>query len=134
MFAELFVRHNAQNTLDAHLVHGHFKAPENTIMLGIDFENPLGRWTKVTSTDTIHGHIFVLSGDGSPPMSIRAGPCLIFSVSTRIVFADFVNYLSTNSLTSVVGLQILIDGMNQAMLDAAVVRDCFPARIGGFEF
>lgn len=44
--AALFVRHNAHKTLGVHLIRGHFKTPENTVMLGGNFEKPCGRWTK----------------------------------------------------------------------------------------
>jgi hypothetical protein len=65
----LFIYHNAYKTLSIHLIHGHFKTPENTVMLGSNFENPSGHWTKVTEIDAIdlsiiHRHIFVLISDG----------------------------------------------------------------------
>ena len=31
--AEIFVRHNAQNVLGIHLIHGYFKIPESTVIL-----------------------------------------------------------------------------------------------------
>ena len=61
------------------------------------------------------------------------------------LFADFIDYLITNNLTNLLGLQVLIGGMDQAMqelildqgtvmLDAAVVRGCSPTRITGWRF
>jgi len=63
--AALFVRHNAHDVFGVHLIHGHFKIPENTVLLGTNFEKPRGRWAKITQIEsidrtTIHGHIFVL--------------------------------------------------------------------------
>ena len=60
-------------------------------------------------------------------------------------FADFIDYLITNDLTNLLGLQVLIDGIDQSMwelildqgtvmLDAAVMRGCSPTRITGWRF
>ena len=59
--------------------------------------------------------------------------------------ADFIDYIVINSLTNLVGLQTLVDGVNQTMwelildkgivmLDAAVVRGCSPTRVTGWRF
>lgn len=148
--AELFVRHNAHKTLGVHLIHGHGKTPENTVMLGSNFENPSGRWTKVMEIDavdlsTIHGHIFVLTSDGFIAYEYQDGPMPDLSSVGEEFFADFIDYLITNGLTNLFGLQVLIDNMGQTMwelildqgtvmLDATVVRGCSPTRITGWRF
>jgi len=148
--AALFVRHNAHKTLGVHLIHGHFKTPENTVMLGSNFENPCGRWTKVTEIDavelsTVHGHIFVLTRDGFIAYEYQDGPMPNLSSVGKEFFTDFVDYLVTNGLTDLLGLQVLIDGMDHSMwelildqgtvmLDEAAVRGCSPTRITGWKF
>lgn len=62
------LRNNAYKTLGVFLIRGHFKRLENPFLLGSNFENPYGRWTKVTEIDTIelssvYGHVFVLIND-----------------------------------------------------------------------
>lgn len=60
-------------------------------------------------------------------------------------FTDFIDYLITNDLTNLLGLQVLINGMDQTMwelilyqgtvmLDAGVVRGCSPTRLTGWRF
>jgi hypothetical protein len=100
--AALFVRHNAHKTLGVHLIHGHFKTPENTVMLGSNFENPSGRWTKVTEIDavelsTVHGHIFVLTSDGFIVYEYQDGPMPDLSSIRKEFFADFIDYLRSRS-------------------------------------
>ncbi|KAG9229006.1 hypothetical protein BJ875DRAFT_524637 [Amylocarpus encephaloides] len=134
--AALFVRHNAQETLGLHLIHGHFQTSENTVMLGTNFQNPMLRWTKVTRVtdvdlNNIHGHIFVFTGSG-------------FIAYEKEFFVDFVDYLVTNDLTKLLGLQVLMDvnmtmwelilDQGTVMLDASVVRNCKPTRITGWRF
>lgn len=57
-------------------------------------------------------------------------------------FADFIDYLITNDLTNLLGLQILIDGIGQSMwklildqgtvmLNVAVIWGCSPTQITG---
>jgi hypothetical protein len=87
--AALFVHHNAHKTLGIHLIHGHFKTAENTVMLGSNFENPCGRWTKVTEIDavdlnTIHGHIFVLTNDGFLAYEYQNGPMFDYHGKLRL--------------------------------------------------
>ncbi|MCJ1377782.1 hypothetical protein MMC17_000878 [Xylographa soralifera] len=148
--AALFVRYNAHKTLGVHLIHGHSKTPENTVMLGKNFKNPCGRWTKVTEIDAVdlsivHGHIFVLTKDGFIAYEYQDGPMPDLSSIGNEFLVDFVDYLVTNGLTNLLGLQVLLDGMDQTMwelildqgtvmLDAAVVRGCSPTRITGWRF
>lgn len=41
-------------------------------------------------------------------------------------FADFIDYVITNGLTNLLGLQVLIDGMDQSMWELILDRgDCY---------
>ena len=148
--AALFVRHNAHKIFGVHLIHGHFKIPESTVLLGTNFQCPNGRWaeaTEISSIDpsTVHGHIYVLTNDGFCAYEYQDGPMPNLTIVGKDFLPEFVNYLVTNNLTHLLGLQVLIDGMDQTMwelvldhgtvmLDAAVVRDCSPTRITGWRF
>ena len=107
--AALFVRHNAHKTLGVHLIHGHFKTAENTVMLGSNFENPCGRWTKVTEIDAVdlsivYRHIFVLTRDGFIAYKYQDGHMPDLSSVRKEFFADFIDYLITNDLMNLLGL------------------------------
>lgn len=93
----------------------------------------------------VHGHIFVLTSDGFIAYEYQDGPMPDLSSVGKEFFTDFIDYLITNDLTNLLGLQVLIDGMDQTMwelildqgtvmLDAAVVRGCSPTLITGWRF
>ena len=148
--AALFVRHNAHKVLGVHLIHGHFKIPESAVMLGSNFQSPNGRWVKATEIASIdsaavHGHIYVLTHDGFCAYEYQDGPMPDLSIVGKDFLPEFVEYLVINNLTHLLGLQILIDGMDQSMwelvldqgtvmLDSAAVRGCSPTRITGWRF
>jgi hypothetical protein len=103
--------------------------------------------TEIDAVDlsTVHGHIFVLKNDGFIAYEYQDGPMPNLSSIGKEFFADFIDYLVTNGLTNLLGLQVLINGMDQTMwelildqgtvmLDAAVVRGCSPTRITGWRF
>ncbi|KAG4441229.1 hypothetical protein IFR05_003277 [Cadophora sp. M221] len=128
----------------------YFKTLENTVLLGSRLENPSGRWAKVTETDAVdlsnvHGHIFVLTSDGFIAYKYHNGPMPDLSSVGKEFFANFIDYLITNHLANLLGLQVLLDGMDQTiwelileqrtvMLDSAVVHGCSPTRITGWKF
>jgi hypothetical protein len=148
--AALFVRHNAHATLGVHLIHGHSQIPENTVMLGKNFENPCGRWTKPTDISTIdlnavHGHIFVLKNNEFLAYEYQDGPMPDLSGVGQNFVAEFVHYITSNGLTDLLGLQVLMDGVDcdmwelildhgTVMLDASKVQGCVPTRITGWKF
>ena len=119
-------------------------------MLGTNFENPCGRWTKPTDIDIInldrvHGHIFVLKNNEFLAYEYQDGPSPDLSGIGKDFVVEFVNYLTRNSLTDVIGLQILMDGMDHdmwelildqgtVMIDAAKLHGCVPTRITGWKF
>lgn len=148
--AALFVRYNAHTKLGIHLIHGHFAAPEKAIMLGSNFSNPLGRWSKITRIDsfdptTIHGHIFVLTTDGFRAYEYQEGPIPDLSGVDDAFYSAFVEYLVTHNLSDLVGLQVLFEDRpgsmwelllddGTVMLDASAVQDCVPLRQTGWKF
>jgi hypothetical protein len=85
--------------------------------LGSNFENPCDRWTKVTEIDTIelstiHRHIFVFTRDSFIVYEYQDGPILNLSSVRKEFFANFIDYLVTNGLTNLLGLQVLINGID----------------------
>lgn len=146
--AELFVRHNAHTKLGVHLIHGHFKTPPNTVMLGTSIENPCGRWTKATAVDAvnlskIHGHIFALhSAGGFVAYEYQDGPMPDLSAIKEAFFTEFILYLVRNNLSSLLGLQVRLEGVPESMfefildqgtimLDEAAVHGCSASRQTG---
>lgn len=112
--AALFTRHDAQDVFGVHLVHGHFQIDEDMIMLGVDLGTDFpGYWTRPTKstnvdTDSIHGHVYMLSENHFTPYEYRGGP----SVSNwkqvhPSFFSELASYLATNDLAGVLGLQVL---------------------------
>ena len=65
---ELFVRHGVHDIFGIHLLHGHFAAPEGTMLFGVQFQMSGASqacWTKPVpaaelATESIHGHVFRL--------------------------------------------------------------------------
>ncbi|KAI0423425.1 hypothetical protein F5Y09DRAFT_349058 [Xylaria sp. FL1042] len=125
--AALFVKHNAQDVLGAHLIHRHFTIPEDTVLLGTNFEGPKGRWARITQIkdidrDAVHGHIYAFR-----------------------FLRDFIDYLVANDLTPLIGLQVLSDCGEKSMgelilidstvmLQAADIKNCEPFRVTGWRF
>ncbi|CAI7626068.1 unnamed protein product [Penicillium pancosmium] len=147
--AEIFVRHNAQNVLGIHLIHGHFKIPESTVMLGTNFESPSLRWTKVTDIDKIdhsrvHGHIYALTKDGLCAYELQDGPLPDLSGVGPGFLDEFIDYIVKNNLASLIGLQVLgclDDSMSElildqgtVMLESTYVKNTLPTRITGWKF
>ncbi len=113
--ASLFIRHGTQDKFGLHLVHGHFKIDEDTIMLGSGFgENFSGSWTKPTRSmdvdrDKIHGHIYVLSIENQfIAYEYRKGASPVNKREMHPAFFDeLTKYLARNDLAGLLGLQVL---------------------------
>ncbi|KAM3066989.1 hypothetical protein ACMFMG_011771 [Clarireedia jacksonii] len=146
---ELFVRHRAHRVLGLHLVHAHFRIPESTAMLGVNYEKPHCRWTKPTNIDTIdirniHAHISVLAKDGFHPYEYQVGPAPDLSDVDSAFLPEFAKYLNENRLSTLLGLQVidqddsqmleLILPMSTIMLSTADLHDCNRARQTGWKF
>ena len=116
--AQLFLRHNVDSIFGLHLVHGHLRIDSATVMLGSTFRDDSSvYWTKpIPCTDVLaknlHGHIYMISADnslvayeyrvGSPPDDVdEIDPAF---------FIEFINYLLSNKLEGILGLQILEHG------------------------
>lgn len=85
-------------------------------MLGKNFENPCGRWTNPTDVSTfnpsaVHGHIFVLKDNEFLAYKYQDGSMPDLSAVGHGFITKFVHYITSNNLTDLIGLQILMDGV-----------------------
>lgn len=147
--AALFVRNCADGLLGIHLVHAHFSIPKNTAILGANYNEPYCRWARTTTIQTmdlsnVHGHIFVLTDHGFHPYEYQAGPAPDLSGVNSAFLPELTDYLNTNNLSALVGLQIidqntahmleLILPQGTVMLDVSNLNGCVPTRRTGWKF
>ncbi|KAH7120102.1 hypothetical protein B0J13DRAFT_410551, partial [Dactylonectria estremocensis] len=112
--SDIFTKHDVHDLLGIHLAHRHGEIPENYMLLGEKSAKPLCRRAIMTCGDDVdlskvHGHVFVVNDGRLHPYEYQQGP-LMESV-TRIdpaFFSDFIDYITANDLTSLVGLEVLI--------------------------
>ncbi|EFY94595.1 hypothetical protein X797_011323 [Metarhizium robertsii] len=147
--AALFVRNRADGILGIHLAHAHFTIPENTAILGINYDKPSCRWARPMAIRTVdlsnvHGHIFVLTNHGFHPYEYQIGPGPDLSGVDSAFLSELADYLNTNNLSTLVGLQVI--GQNPAhmlelvlpqgtvMLDVSNLNGCVPSRQTGWKF
>lgn len=127
LLAQLFLRYNVQAMFGLHLVHGHFKIPSNTVMLGSIFRGVSSVcWTKPIVCDNvpaeaIHGHIYTISAENQPlAYEYREGtaPENVNKIDLAF-FHEFTDYLISNKLGGILGLEVLGDawGSNPQMLE-----------------
>ena len=107
--AALFVRNRADGIFGIHLAHAHFAAPENTTILGANYDKPYCRWARPTEIRTmdlsnIHGHIFLLTDHGFHPYEYQTGPIPDLSEVDSAFLPELADYLNTNNLSMLVGL------------------------------
>jgi hypothetical protein len=147
--AALFVRNRADGILGIHLAHAHFAIPENTAILGVNYNEPHCRWARTTAIQAmnlsnVHGHIFVLTDHGFHPYEYQTGPIPDLSGVNSTFLPELVDYLNTNNLSTLVGLQIidqnpshmleLILPQGTVMLEASNLNGCVPTRQTGWKF
>jgi hypothetical protein len=147
--ATIFVRNRAERVLGIHLAHGHFTAPDNTTLLGVNYDKPYCRWARPTAIRTVdlanvHGHIFVLTDHGFHPYEYQTGPLPDLSGVDSAFLLELAEYLITNKLSKLVGLQVidpnptsmleLILPQGTIMLDVSVLNGCVPTRQTGWKF
>ncbi|KAJ5783165.1 hypothetical protein N7457_004939 [Penicillium paradoxum] len=119
---DILIRHNVQDKIGIHLIHGHFEIPSDQVMLGHYFESPAGCWTKPVpieevDTSNIHGHIFKLSKDGKlVAYEYREGLPTDVSEIDPCFFEEVFKYLLDHDLTDTFGLQAL-RGQNSPMIE-----------------
>ncbi|XMA20327.1 hypothetical protein WAI453_013118 [Rhynchosporium graminicola] len=92
----------------------------------------------------VHRHIFVLIDHGFHPYEFQAGLLPDLSGINCTFFPELTDYLNTNNLSSLVGLQIidqnpahmleLILPLVTVMLDVSNLNECFPTRQTGWKF
>jgi hypothetical protein len=120
------------------------------VLLGSNFEQPKGRWSKVTPIEQIdpsmvHGHIFVVGEDGLCAYEYQESPLPDLSSVDGGFLDDFVSYLTEHCITGLIGLQVLGECNDQSMselildegtvmLGSTVVKGCRSTRITGWKF
>jgi hypothetical protein len=147
--AALFVRHRAHTIFGIHLAHSHFVIPENTALLGVNYDTPRCRWAKpslikTTNLNDVHGHVFVLTDHGFHPYEYQMGPAPDLSQVGSAFLQELATYLDINKLSTLVALQVI--GQNNAhmlelvlprgtiMLDISTLNACVPTRQTGWMF
>ncbi|KAK8116373.1 hypothetical protein PG984_007246 [Apiospora sp. TS-2023a] len=147
--AALFVRHRAHTTFGIHLAHSHFVIPEDTALLGVNYDTPRCRWAKpslikTTNLSDVHGHVFVLTDHGFHPYEYQTGPVPDLSQVGSAFLQELATYLDINNLSMLVALQVI--GQKNAhmlelvlpegtiMLDMAALNTCVPTRQTGWMF
>lgn len=156
MLAQLFLRYNVEAIFGLHLIHSHFKIPYNTVMLGSAFSgDSSGYWTKPLlwkdiGLKNVHGHIYIISKEHDLlAYEYREGiaPKNADGINSAF-FHEFVEYLISNELAGVLGLEVLEDEMssqNQSlefvladqgtvMLKQDYVTNAYISRITGWSF
>jgi hypothetical protein len=141
--ATLFVRNRADGIFGIHLAHTHFAAPENTTILGVNYDKPYCRWARTTAIQTVdlsnmHRHIFVLIDHGFHPYEYQTGPVPDLSGVDSAFLPELADYLNTNNLSTLVGLQAIDQNpanmlefiLPQAtvMLNVLDLNGCVPTR------
>lgn len=147
--ASIFVRNCAEKVLGIHLAHGHFAAPDNTTVLGVNYDEPYCRWARPEAIRTIdlsnaHGHIFILTDHGFHPYEYQAGPLPDLPGVNNAFLIEIADYLSINNLSKLVGLQVidpnpihmleLVLPQGTIMLDSSDLNGCIPTRQTGWKF
>lgn len=154
--AQLFVDYNAQKIFGLHLIHGHFRIPPNTVMLGTIFEGRLSCcWTKPSPFEAIlskpvHGHIYTFSPDHHLlPYEYRDGdvPKGVTDID-QAFFWELSEYLSSNKLAELLGLEVFDDtwspqpqmseivlaGQGTVMVKGEDVENAEPYKVTGWCF
>ncbi|KAK5629544.1 hypothetical protein RRF57_005259 [Xylaria bambusicola] len=119
-------------------------------MLGTALTSVRGCWTKPTSINDInlaeiHGHIFKLTPKGElQAYEYREGPVMDLADVDAAFFHEMTQYLKTNNLVDLLGVQVLGQEMPEmmcefvlqdngtVMLDSRDVKDWSPYRTTGF--
>ncbi|KAI0147704.1 hypothetical protein GGR57DRAFT_505306 [Xylariaceae sp. FL1272] len=112
--ASIFIRHNAYKHYGLHLVHGHAKAADGTVILGESFEED-GKnicWTRPVQTNNLnspyHGHIYKLVGDDFIPYEYRKGSLDSgFLAVSKDFFRELAEFLKARGLDDLLGLEVL---------------------------
>lgn len=126
--AGLFKRFNAHRKFGLHLIHGHFQIEEDKIMLGTSLNSIRGCWTRPSSIadinlEEIHGHIFKLTASGEmQAYEYRQGPTVSLGDVDPKFFEELVQYLQSNLLVDILGLQVLAKDV-PAMMSEFVLAD-----------
>jgi len=111
--AQILVCHDVHNRFGIHLIHSHFKLDECSIMLRTPIPERSGYWTRqvdISKVDLhdIHGHVFALGSNGHfMAYEYGTGPASDMSTFGPKFLCDVVQYLTSNKLDDILGLEIL---------------------------
>ncbi|KAI0526428.1 hypothetical protein F5B22DRAFT_585712 [Xylaria bambusicola] len=148
--AVILKHYGVQNKFGIHLIHGHLQLESDKIMLGTALTSVRGCWTKPTSINhinlaEIHGHIFKLTPKGElQAYEYREGSVMDLSDVDAAFFHELTEYLKTNNLVDLLGVQVLgkeipemmcefvLQDNGTVMLDSRDVKGWSPYRTTGF--
>lgn len=112
--AKIFVKHNVQGVFGVGLIHSHCTLEEGEVMLSTQLQTPGGgcwnRATKMNGVDTsrVRGQMFKLAGNGKLlAYKLEHAPVSDFDLGSTAFFQEFVEYVSSEGLTDLLGLQML---------------------------
>lgn len=123
--------------------------PDDTVLIGQNFDMPRCRWAKATTIQSadlsnLHGHIFVLTDRGFHPYEYQTGPAPDLAQVDSTFFSELAHLLETNNLTGLIGLQVidvypssmleLVLPQGTIMLDVSDLNGCVPTRQTGWKF
>lgn len=127
---ELFVHNGVQNIFGIHLLHSHFIAPEDTVLLGIEAQlsdTSRACWTKPVpiaelANKAVHGHVFRLQSDKTlVPYELQEGEVDSKELAGKPkFFLEFANFLHCNNLADLVALQLLDSSQNNTRMELLI--------------
>jgi hypothetical protein len=150
--ADIFVRHNVQESFGIHLIHRHFTLPSNTVMVGEAYYNPYCRWAKPRSNniepESLTGYLFALTEDQWHPYEYQKDFQFEPSSLNEEFLDEVTQYVLENDLSHKVALQLLgspYDRMDDTTLELLLndssimfrfsnLIDCSPVRQTGWQF
>lgn len=146
----ILVRYGLNTVVGLHLVHGHSQLPEDTALVGNDYDEYECRWAQTTPVqdidlDNLHGHVFVLTDGGFHPYEYHTGATPdLTGVDMDAFVQEFAIFLRENNLTACIGLQVIKPGtadmfeivipQGTIMIPAAYLVQRMPTRQTGWQF
>jgi hypothetical protein len=109
------------------------------VMLGKSVQEPSGCWTKPTNIEEvnledIHGHIFTLAGNGRfIAYEYRERPLFDMADVKPEFFHDVIQYLRSNNLENLLGLQVLSNEPQEKLAEFVLKREAGTVMLRGSE-
>jgi hypothetical protein len=103
-------RYGLLEKIGIHLIHGHFRLLEETVLVGTNYGNY--RWSRARKLDdldvnNIHGHIFALTDHGFRAYEYQTGKMPDFEVDMSAFLEELGGFLKTNNLETRVGFEVI---------------------------